>query len=109
MATEDLFASALEARRTVFDFMAMRATNVLAPPRFLVERLECFRPSATMLTSVETVPDAIATDIPPLENVELFEAAIDASHGKYIYSADNEVLVFGEEFLAECAESTSFG
>ena len=109
MATDDLFASALEAHRTIFDFMAMRATNVLAAPRFMVEHLECFRPSATMLTSVETVPDAVATDIPPLENIELFEAAINAGHGKYIYSADNEVLVFGEEFMTKCAESIPFG
>ena len=85
VATDDLFASALEARRTVCDFMAMQATNFLAAPRFLVERLL------------------------PLEKVELFEAAIDAGHGKYIYSADNEVLVFGEEFMTECAESIPFG
>ena len=99
-ATDDpAFASAVEARHIFFDFMAMRAANVQAMPLFSVERHECFRPSATMLTSAETDPDASVADIPPLENAQPFEAAVNAAHGKFLFSTDNEVLIFGEEFL----------
>lgn len=97
---EPFFAAAIDASKVLFNFMALRVANVLRPPQFRAAGVECFRPSATMLTSVETVPDATPVEIPPLDNRSGFEAAVRASHGKYIFSSDNEVLFFGDKQLA---------
>lgn len=94
---EPFFAAANDASKVLFNFMALRVTNVLPPPRFRAAGVDCFRPSATMLTSLDTVPDAAPVDIPPLDNLSGFEAAIRAGHGKYVFSADNEILFCCDE------------
>jgi hypothetical protein len=94
---EPFFAAAVEASKVLYNFMALRATNVLPRPQFLAGESECFRPSATMLTSIEMYPEATPTEIPPLEDNATYEAAIRASHGKFIFSPQNEVLFFGDK------------
>jgi hypothetical protein len=46
---------------------------------------------------LETMPDAVPVDVPPLYDQKPLQAAVRASHGKYTFSADNEVLFFGDE------------
>jgi hypothetical protein len=86
----------VEASNVLYNFMALRASNVLPRPQFLAGDSECFRPSATMLTALEIFPDATTTEIPPLENIAVYEAAIRAGHGKFAFSTQNEVLFFGD-------------
>ena len=57
---EPLFSSAVEESQVLYNFLALHATDVLPQPSFLSGTSACFRPSATMLTSVETIPDATA-------------------------------------------------
>lgn len=96
---EPLFTASLEAKEILYNFLAMRATDVLAPPPFRVGGVECFRPSAAMLTSLDISPDATAVEMPPLYDEAPFEAVLRASHGKYVFSADNEVLFFSDELM----------
>lgn len=49
-----------------------------------------------MLTSLQTVPEAITVDVPPLYDLKPLEAAMRSGHGKYTFSSDNEVLFFGD-------------
>ena len=77
-----MFAAALNAKKVLYNFMAMRATNVLPAPTFLVGETECFRPSTTMLTSLEVLPGALPVEIPPLYDGGAFDAALRAGHGK---------------------------
>ena len=81
---DPLFAAALDAGNGVYNLMALQAQNVLPRRRFFVEHAECLRPSAGMLTSLETNPNATAVEIPPLTIPVRFEAAIQAGHGRYI-------------------------
>jgi hypothetical protein len=94
---EPTFSAAIEATQVLYNFLALRATNVLPQQRFLSEAAQCFRPSATMLTSRETLPDAITVDVPPLYDLKPLEAATRSGHGKYTFSSDNEVLFFGDQ------------
>lgn len=96
---EPAFAAAIDASKVLYKFLALRAPNVRPPPQFFASGSDCFRPSAAMLTSLETLPEATPVDIPPLENQASFEAAIRAGHGKYVFSLDNEVLFFGDKEL----------
>lgn len=98
---EPFFAAAVNASKTLYSFMATRADNVLPAPRFFTGGSECFRPSATMLTLLETLPEATPVDIPPLDNCASFEAAVRSGHGKYVFSSDNEVLFFGDKEVTE--------
>ena len=50
-----------------------------------------------MLTSVETIPDVTAIEVPPLYDLKPLEAAMRSSHGRYIFSSDNEVLFFHDK------------
>lgn len=81
--------------------MESRVKDVLPPPKFLAAGTPCFRPSAMMLTSTETEVEITTVEIPPLYDQEPFHAAIQAGHGKYAFSTDNEVLFFGDEINAE--------
>jgi hypothetical protein len=87
----------VEASNVLYNFMALRASNVLPRSQFFAGESECFRPSATMLTTLDVFPEATSTEIPPLENVVAYEAALRAGHGKYVYSSQNEVLFFGDK------------
>jgi hypothetical protein len=98
---EPFFADAVDACQVLYNFLGMRASDVLPQPSFLAGPTRCFRPSATMLTSLETVPDAFAIDLPPLYDHKPLQAAIRAGHGKYTFSADNEVLFFGDEVTSD--------
>ena len=95
-ADDASFLDAIDASRVLFNFMSSGVGEVLPAPQFKAAGSACFRPSATMLTLLETVPNAIAVDIPPLYNHIPFEAAVVASHGKHCFSSDNEVLYFGD-------------
>ena len=96
---EPFFSAAMQARQVLYNFLALRATGVLPPPQFFAGGVECYRPSAETLTSLEKAPDAIAVDIPPLYEQAPYEAAIRTSHGKFAFTADNEVLFFGDEMM----------
>lgn len=96
---EPFFAAALDGCEVLYNFMALRASDVLPPPQFLAGGEQCFRPSAEMLTSLEMVPDAAAVEVPPLYDQQPLQAALRAGHGQYVFSADNEVLFFGDELM----------
>lgn len=98
---EPFFSNAIEGSRVLYNFLAISADNVLPRPEFLAGTTRCFRPSAAMLTSLDTVLDAIAIKVPPLYIHEPLEAAIRGGNGKYVFSSDNEVLFFGDDVLAE--------
>jgi hypothetical protein len=98
---EPFFAEAVDACQVLYNFLGMRASDVVPQPQFLLGSSQCFRPSATMLTSLETVPGAVAIDVPPLYDHKPLQAAIRAGHGKYIFSPDNEVLFFGDEVMSD--------
>lgn len=98
---EPSFAAALDASQVLYNFLALRATDVLPPPQFLAGGSRCFRPSASMLTSVDTAPTVTAVEVPPLYDQKPFEAALRAGHGKYIFSSDNEVQFFGDEVMQD--------
>lgn len=92
---------AVDACQVLYNFLGMRVSEVLPQPRFLSGTVRCFRPSATMLTSLENVPDAIAVGVPPLYDRKPLDAAVRAGHGKYAFSSDNEVLFFGDEVASD--------
>jgi len=96
---EPFFDTATEAARILYNFLALHASDVLSQPRFSAEGTPCFRPSATTLTSLETVPDAVPVSVPPLYDQKPFEAALRAGHGKFCFSSNNEVLFFGDEAM----------
>lgn len=54
-----------------------------------------------MLTSLDTHPDATAVDFPPLYDEKPFKIAIEAGHGKYVFSSENEVLYFVDEIMPD--------
>jgi len=99
-AEDPSFSAAIEASHVLYNFLALRAADVLPPTQFLAGEMQCFRPSAAMLTSREMVPNAVAADIPPFYDHKPFDAAIRAGHGKFAFSTDNEVLYFGDEQMA---------
>lgn len=94
---EPMFSDTIEATRILYNFMAISAEDVLPQPEFFVGAARSFRPSASMLTSLETVPQATTVDIPPLYNHWALEAALQAGNGKYMFSPDNEVLFFMDQ------------
>ncbi|KAF9779572.1 hypothetical protein BJ322DRAFT_1113370 [Thelephora terrestris] len=65
---EPYFAAAIDATKVLYNFMALHSGDARPPPQFLVAGIECLRPSAVMLTSLETNPTAMAVEIPPLSN-----------------------------------------
>lgn len=77
--------------------MASRVNDVRPAPDFRAGGLPCLRPSAEMLTSSAAGQDVIPVDIPPLYDHAPFYEAIQAGHGKFTFSSDNEVLYFGDE------------
>lgn len=95
------FVAAVEAKNLMCNFLALHAGNVLPPPKFMAENFVCIRPSATMLTSLATVPDATPVEFPPLDENDVFEAAVRAGHGRYVYSSDNEVFYFKDELTPD--------
>jgi hypothetical protein len=103
---EAFFSAAVEASDVLYNFLALRATDVLPCPKFLAGGMQCFRPSAEMLTSVEMAPDESAVDIPPLYDQKPFEAAIRAGHGNFMFSSDNEVLFFGDQPMANGCDAS---
>jgi len=96
---EPFFNAATDAARILYNFLALHATDVLSQPQFLTEGTPCFRPSATMLTSLEMAPDAPPVSLPPLYDQKPLQAALRAGHGKFCFSSDNEVLFFGDEVM----------
>jgi len=92
-----MFSAAVEASHVLYNYLAINAEDVQPQPEYLVGSMRCFRPSASMLTSLETVPGTTAAEIPPLYNHKTFEAALDGGNGKYVFSSVNEVLFFGDE------------
>jgi len=96
---EPSFAAALDASQVLYNFLGLRATDVLPPPQFLAGGSQCFRPSASMLTSLDTTPNVTSVTVPPLYDQKPLEAALRAGHGKYVFSSDNEVQFFGDEVM----------
>lgn len=94
---EPKFAAAVRAADVLFKFLASHVADVLPPPLFRADDHPCLRPSANMLTSLETVPDATSVPIPPLYDRKPFDAAMRSGHGRFKFSSDNEVLFFGDE------------
>lgn len=83
----------MKGKMAIYNSMAAGVPLSLPPrPRF-------FRPTATMLTDLETAPAATATDIPPLENHSPFAAAIRHGHGRFLFSSENEVMYFDDDIL----------
>lgn len=82
----------MDASETLYKFLGDGLKVAHPPHKFLLEGKMCFRPSATLLTSLEQFPGATAVDFPPLEDCQPFIAAINANDGQYVFSADNEVL-----------------
>ena len=91
------FTAATEAREVLYNLLALRARNILPRPSFCIGNLECFRPSAEMLTSVDINPGAEVTEIPPLYDAQPFLNAIYQGHGEYAFTTDNEVLFFKDK------------
>jgi len=86
------FTAAMEASRVLYNFLSLGVVDTLPQLEYLAgPGVQSFCPSASMLTSLDTVPEATATEIPPLYNHGPLEAALRGGHGKYVFSADNEV------------------
>ena len=94
---DPFWTTSLEASESLYNFMAENVQKVLPAQEFRTGEAKCLRPSAPMLTSLKIFPNATAVDFPPLENAAPFEAAIRAGHGKYIFSAENEILFMKDE------------
>ena len=91
------FAKAIEAHNVLYEFMASRVSDVRPAPDFRAAGLPCLHPSATMLTPSAAGEEVIPVDIPPMYDHGPFDEAIQASHGNFTFSSDNEVLYFGNQ------------
>lgn len=91
------FADAMNARNVLCDFMARSVKDKHPPVLLEPGEVGFFNPSATMLTLLNLVPSATAVDIPPFDNYAAFQAAIQVGHGRFLFSSDNEVLIFEDE------------
>jgi hypothetical protein len=96
---DPFFNAAIEASHVLYNFLALNGGDVLPQPSFRAEGMQCFRPSAPMLTSLETLPDATAVDMPALYDHQRISAALRAGHGKFTFSSDNEVLFLGDKVM----------
>ena len=105
---ESNFNNAVDASQVLYKSIVSKVDHALPPTRFLAGRTPCFRPSALMLTSLEMTPDAVAAVIPPLYNIDPFDAAIRAGHGRYASTSDNEVLYFRDELTENNYSHFSF-
>ena len=105
---EPFFASCLDANKELYDRFKAEQTDVYDLPQYWLGKTECFRPSATMLTSIKTSPDATSADIPVLDNQASLMAAIRSGHGKFIFSSDNQVLFTADRELPNGCDSLSF-
>jgi len=94
------FAAAIEAREVLYNLLALKAKDMRPRCSFRVGNLECFRPSAEMLTSLDVNPHAVVVDIPPLYDVLPFETALHQGHGEFAFTVDNKVLYFAD--ATEC-------
>lgn len=93
LAVDDpFFNSAMDASETLFKYLGDGLPAVKNLHVFREGGKTCFRPSATMLTSLEQFPNATTVDFPPSENRRPFIEAMNASGGAFVFSADNEVL-----------------
>lgn len=88
------FSDAIAAREVLYNLLALKAKDLRPRPSFQIGNLECLRPSAEMLTSLDVNPNAPEVDIPPFYDSRPFEAAVSQGHGRYAFTADNEVLYF---------------
>lgn len=86
------------ARQVLFTFLGSRTHNLEPLLDYPVGDSHCFRPSAAMLTLSE---NAAPADTPPLYDHKVFDAAIRAGHGNFKFTADNEVLFFGDELTKD--------
>ena len=91
---EPFFEAAINATKVLYHFLALNGSNVKTQPIFCADGVRCFQPSATMLTSLDTVPDTTPVGVPALYDHDRIEAALCATHGKFVFGPDNEVLFF---------------
>ena len=91
------FTDAMDARDVLYNLLALRARDMQPRRSFRVGNLESIRPSAEMLTSLDVNSSAVPVEIPPLYDAQAFETAVHHGHGKFAFTADNEVLYFADK------------
>ena len=90
------FADAITTREILYNLLALKAKDIRPRPSFRIGVLDCFRPSAEMLTSVDINPNAPIVELPPFYDVRPFEDAVRQGHGQFAFTADNEVLYYAD-------------
>lgn len=91
------FVDAVTAREVLYNLLALKAKDIRPRPSFRMGNLECFRPSAEMLTSIDINPNAPIAELPPFYDARPFEDAIQQGHGQWAFTADNEVLYYADK------------
>jgi len=91
------FVDAIDARDVLYNLLALRTRDMRPRRSFVVGNLESIRPSAEMLTSLEVNANAVPVEIPPLYDAQPFETSVRHGHGKFAFTADNEVLYFADK------------
>ena len=106
------FSSAIAARDVLYGLLALKARDVRPRRSFHVMKLECLRPSAEMLASLEVNATAPVVAMPPFYDAEPFEAAIRQGNGQFSFTADNEVPYFRDKMESDrcvtCNDHTLF-
>lgn len=86
----------MDARDVLYNLLALKASDMRPRRSFCVRNLESIHPSAEMLTSLDVNSNAAVVKIPPLYDAQPFETSLHQGHGKFTFTADNEVLYFAD-------------
>lgn len=102
------FTDAIEAREVLYNLLALKAKDIQPQCSYRIGDIEGIQPSAEMLTSLDINPSAASVDIPNSYDAELIEVAIQHSHRKYAFTADNEVHYFRDTTGSDGSASSTF-
>ena len=96
--SDDLsFPAAIMARDVLYNLLGLKAKDICPLRSFCFRTVECFHLSTKMLTLVNINPNTPMVDIPPFYDAQVLEASIHQGHGKFSFTADNEVLYFADK------------
>ena len=95
------FSSAIVARDVLYGLLALKAKSVQPRRSFHVMKLECLRPPAEMLTSLEVNASVPVIAMPPFHDAKPFEVAIRQGNGQFSFTADNEDLYFRDSMESD--------
>jgi len=87
----------MDARDVLYNLLALRTKDMRPRRSFRVGNSDSIRPSAEMLTSLDVNSNATPVEIPPLYDAQPFETSLRQGHGKFMFTADNEVLYFADK------------